>query len=136
MAKLKRQSHIWLGFLPSSQNSGLGFSGEVFIFKSHSIDPIGYYLFLCTLLLFLGKERAVLGTFHDSVFFFGPKPESVCSSSRETYMALQTQDFSRGFATTCLKVQRYNIIIYGRNLKCIIITLVKAGGSLATIRNI
>lgn len=69
------------------------------------------------------------------VSFFGPKTESVCSSSREAYMILQTQDFSRGFATICLKVQRCSIITYGRNLKCVIITLVKAGGSLAPIRN-
>lgn len=79
----------------------------MFIFKYHSIDPIMYstYLFLCILLLFLGKERAVLGTFHDSVIVLDQN-QNLCSSSREAYMVLQTQDFSRGFAATCLKVQR------------------------------
>lgn len=56
-------------FLPKTV--GLFFFGEVFIFKYLSINPTRYstYLFLCILLLFLGKERAVLGTFHDSVIF-------------------------------------------------------------------
>lgn len=65
-------------FLPKTV--GLFFFGEVFIFKHHSIDPIRYltYLFLCILLLFLGKERAVLGTFHDSVIFLDWK-QNLCA---------------------------------------------------------
>jgi len=49
-------------------------------------------------------------------------------------MVLQTQDFSRGFATTCLKVQRYSVIIFGRKWKLIIITLIKTDHSSATMK--
>lgn len=75
----------------------------------------------------------MLGTFHDSVIFLDQK-QNLCAPAVGK-LSLQTQDFSRGFAATCLEVQRCSIIIYGRNLKCIIITLVKAGGCSATIRN-
>lgn len=57
------------------------------------------------------------------------------SSSREARVVLQTQDFSRGFATTCLKVQRCSIIISGRKWEYVIITLIKAHGTSATVRN-
>ena len=59
----------------------------------------------------------------------------MCSGSKEAHVVLRTQDFSRGLATTCLKVQRCSVIISGRKWKYVIITLIKADGSSVMLRN-
>lgn len=64
--------------------SFFGGVGGVFVFKYYSILPIRYLAYLllcmllCILLLFLGKERAVLGTFHNTVIFLDQK-RSLCA---------------------------------------------------------
>lgn len=52
----------------------------MFVFKYYGFAPIRYLtcLFLCILLLFLGKERAALGTFHNIVIFLDQN-QSLCA---------------------------------------------------------
>jgi len=62
---------------------GLDFLGRtrgVFVFYYCGIVPVRYltYLFLCILLLSLGKQRAVLGTFHNTVIFLDQK-QNLCA---------------------------------------------------------
>lgn len=113
------------------------FFGEILIFNYHSIDPIRYltYLFLCILLLFLGKERAVLGTFHDSVIFLDQNQDLCAPAAGKLTWFCRFRIFLEGLQQLAWRCKGCSIIIYGRNLKCVIITLVNAGGSSATIRN-